>query len=106
MLRHVQTWLFEDIYDGRGGFGPKESLKQLTPDKLGAGDVLLAECYLTRYRCDGEGKPVYTRVLETRPWTQWRTGFEMKYLTLLRTGEDEIVAEPMPKVDDSHTARM
>lgn len=75
----------------------------MAPNKLGAGDILLAECYLTRYRCDEHGKPVYDYATA---WTRWRTGFELKYLTLLRTGEETAAVEPLPPVDDSSTARM
>lgn len=91
--------MFQHFYDGRRKFGPKNILAQYDVEEIGRGDVVLAECFISRYRCDEGGKPVYEG-----GWKRYRAGFELKFLTILQEGVE--VTDIQPQIDDSGTKRM
>ncbi|RDX50977.1 hypothetical protein OH76DRAFT_1417668 [Lentinus brumalis] len=92
-------YVFKDAFDGRVAVGPKSAMKDYSVDEVGRGDLLLLECYVTRYRCDDQGKVIYSG-----GWNRYRSSLEFRYVTLLREGEDVVVQEPV--IDDSKMKRM
>ncbi|CDO77524.1 hypothetical protein BN946_scf184912.g23 [Trametes cinnabarina] len=81
--KKVTAYLFEDVFDARVRFRPKHEMARFSVTE-----------------CDEDGKVAYNR----KDWQRFRASYELRYLSLLRMGDD--VSEQgmaAPDVDDSRT---
>ncbi|OBZ77423.1 hypothetical protein A0H81_02761 [Grifola frondosa] len=73
--------LFTRVYDALNHYGPKSTMKKISPAVLGEHDIVLVECFLTRWKT-GE------RAKRTKGWSTWRCGFELNSISLLFSAPD------------------
>ncbi|OBZ77795.1 hypothetical protein A0H81_02173 [Grifola frondosa] len=71
---------FERVYDATERFGPKSSMSTINATAIAKNDIVLVECYLTRWRL---GETKYSKA-----WDAWKCGFQLHTVALLYSAPD------------------
>ncbi|OBZ76919.1 hypothetical protein A0H81_03467 [Grifola frondosa] len=71
---------FERVYDATERFGPKSSMSTINATAIAKNDIVLVECYLTRWRL---GETKYSKA-----WDAWKCGFQLHTIALLYSAPD------------------
>ncbi|OBZ73355.1 hypothetical protein A0H81_07235 [Grifola frondosa] len=72
---------FDRVYDATCRFGPKSTMKKISPAALGKNDIVLVEAFVTRWKAGD--KKTYSK-----SWSTWRCGLELNNLSLLFVAPD------------------
>ncbi|KAH9925075.1 hypothetical protein B0H21DRAFT_712407 [Amylocystis lapponica] len=85
---------FTKCYDARTQFRTKTAMDKWPVSMIGFNDLVLLECYMTRYRVDNDGNIVYKGA-----WANYRTAYELQALSLLAIGPDTFIDEEDNEVE-------
>ncbi|KAH9920729.1 hypothetical protein B0H21DRAFT_712878 [Amylocystis lapponica] len=80
---HATPVEFTKCYDAREHFQSKSAMNKWPVDGVGFNDMVLMECYMTRYRVNDEGMAIYRGA-----WDIYRAAFELQALSLIAIGAD------------------
>ncbi|OBZ67373.1 hypothetical protein A0H81_12739 [Grifola frondosa] len=72
---------FTRVYDATKQYSPKSTMKQISAAALDEHDVVLVECFLTRWQTDD-------KATRTKRWVEWCCGLELNTVSLLFSAPD------------------